>query len=82
MVVRTTKKFRRRDGKVKTVLMAKRNFTIGAGRRSAKMNLRVSGTGRRLAFARKGVQVKATASMRFGETTRTFKRTKTLRATR
>ena len=82
MVVRSTKKFRRRDGKVKTVLMAKRNFTIAAGRRNAKMNLKFSSTGRRLAHARKGVQVKATAAIKFGETTRSFKRTKTLRATR
>jgi hypothetical protein len=82
MVVRSTKKFRRRDGKMKTVLMAKRNFTIAPGRRNAKMNLRVSSTGRKLAFARKGVQVKATASVKFGQTTRSFKRTKTLRATR
>ena len=82
MVVRSTKKFRRKDGKMKTVLLAKRNFTIGPGRRSAKMNLRVSSAGRRLAFARKGVQVKATASIKFGSTTRSFKRTKTLRATR
>jgi hypothetical protein len=42
----------------------------------------VTRAGRRLAFARKGVQVKATAQVKFGETTRTFKRTKTLRATR
>ena len=82
MVVRTSRKYRRRDGKVKTVLMAKRSFTIAPGRRNAKMNLRISRTGRRLAFARKGVQVKATASIRFGSTTRSFKRTKTLRATR
>jgi hypothetical protein len=82
MVVRTTKKFRQRGGKVKTVLVAKRNFTIPAGARSRKINLSVSGTGRRLAFARKGVQVKATAQVKFGETTRSFKRTKTLRATR
>ncbi|HEX8648998.1 MAG TPA: hypothetical protein VF715_19050 [Thermoleophilaceae bacterium] len=82
MVVRSTKKFRRSDGKLKTVLMAKRNFTIAPGRSGAKMNLKFTGAGRRLAHMRKGVQVKATASMRFGETTRTFKRTKTLRATR
>jgi hypothetical protein len=82
MVVRTTKKFRQRGGKTKTVLVAKRNFTIPAGRQGAKINLQVSRTGRKLAFARKGVQVKATAQVKFGETTRTFKRTKTLRATR
>jgi hypothetical protein len=82
MIVRTTKKFRRADGKLKTVLVAKRNFTIKAGRRNAKMNLRISGTARRLAHTRKGVQVKATAFVTFGETNRTFKRTKTLRATR
>ena len=82
MVVRSTKKFRQRGGKVKTVLMAKRNFTIAPGRRSAAINLQVTGTGRRLAAARKGVQVKATAQVKFGETTRSFKRTKTLRATR
>jgi len=62
--------------------MAKRNFTIPAGARSRKINLQVSNTGRRLAHQRKGVQVKATASVKFGETTRSFKRTKTLRATR
>ena len=82
MVVRSTKKFRRKDGKRKTVLMAKRNFTIPAGRRSFPIKLTVSSAGRRLAFARKGVQVKATASVKFGKTTRSFKRTKTLRATR
>jgi hypothetical protein len=82
MVVRTTKKFRQRGGKVKTVLVAKRNFTIPAGRRGARINLQVTKTGRRLAFARRGVQVKATAQVKFGSTTRSFKRTKTLRATR
>ena len=63
------------------MLVAKRNFNIPAGRQGAKINLRVSGTGRKLAFARKGVQVKATAQVKFGSS-RTFKRTKTLRATR
>jgi hypothetical protein len=82
MVVRSTRKFRQRGGKLKTVLMAKRNFTIPAGRRNASINLLVSSAGRRLAFARKGVQVKATAQVKFGSTTRSFKRTKTLRATR
>ena len=81
MFVRTTKKFRRSDGKRKTVLFAKRNFTIPAGRTGAKINLQVSRTGRRLAFMRKGVQVKAKASVKFGSG-RSFVRTKTLRATR
>ena len=82
MVVRSTKKFRQKNGKLKTTLFAKRNFTIRAGARSAKINLQVGSAGRRLAFLRKGTQVKATAQVKFGSTTRSFKRTKTLRATR
>jgi hypothetical protein len=86
-VIRTSQKFRRPDRQNKTFLVAKRNFTVPAGRVNAPLNLQITAAGRKLAARPKGrsrgagVQVKAKASVKFGSG-RSFIRTKTLRAVR
>ena len=87
LVVRTSPKFRRPDRQNKTFLVAKKSFSIPAGRTNAPINLQITGAGRKLAARKKGssraagVQVKAKASVRFGSG-RSYIRTKTLRAIR
>jgi hypothetical protein len=80
LTLRTSKKYRRASGKLKTVTLGRRSFSIAPGR-TVSLGVRISRTGRRLAAARKGVQVKALATVRFGDS-RAFKVTKTLRARR
>jgi hypothetical protein len=87
LVVRTSQKFRRPDRQNKTFLVAKRSFTIPAGRVNAPINLQITAAGRKLAARERGksrgagVQVKAKASVKFGSG-RSYIRTKTLRAIR
>jgi hypothetical protein len=87
LTIRTSQKFRRPDRQNKTFLVAKKSFSIPAGRRNAPISLQITSAGRKLAARKRGssrqagVQVKAKASVKFGSG-RSFIRTKTLRAIR
>ncbi len=74
----TAKRVRTKSGKRAFVTLGSKTFSLRAGARGARLRMQVSGTGRRLARARKGVQVKANALVRFGES-RSFAVRKTLR---
>jgi hypothetical protein len=62
----TSKRVRTRSGTLALVTLARKTFALPAGARGARLRMDVSGTGRRLARARNGVQVKANALVRFG----------------
>jgi hypothetical protein len=74
----TSKRFRTKSGKRTVLTLGRATFNIPANARG-RLRFRLSSTGRRLASARKGVQVKANALVRFGSS-RSFAVRKTLRA--
>jgi hypothetical protein len=75
----TGKKVRTKSGKRAVVTVAKSSFSLAPGRRGYRLRVKLTRTGRRLAAARNGIQLRANALVRFGDS-RAFAVRKTLRA--
>ena len=80
--IRTVNSYRRSDGSTGPVTFSSREFSIAPGVRGAKINVRVSEAGRKLAEKPGGERISVIADVNFGDSDRTYRYTKTLRARR